>query len=412
MHDLQLLVRTIFVGGTLLAATAAQGQPPNVQSTPSTGGIDVSKTTSPLQNFMFGGSLMDDSRARAIADHEGFNFVSWEGCSGVSDCIMLEVKGRQQGWVYRYVLVGEKCSPLSTAHPSGPAGDAGKTADHCFGGYTVLIRARQHNSYSSYQNYYTARFEEDWQAIAGGKWTPFSTTISSAWEQPVPNSGADERGAAFSWLDPSGKVLQKDASVENIISSSGSQTGVTAKDLCQAQQDFKKARLTEKAEKKAELCTLVPIPQTISVTGGGEGTLEPEGVGGKISVNVGATKTLDFCALNRNIDLASALAAADQEYLDCLQHPGRYFPSSFPPEPAALDLTNVKGFEPVAPTKITIAGACPIDKKVQVEQDMGGGWVCTTTTTYTGCHPVKESDQQESCECTQKGSSAEVCTGG
>ena len=393
----------------------------------------------------FAGTQMTNSRAGAIANTAGFDFVGWQTCPSTDNCMILEVKGRKAGWVYRYVLLGERClisrtteidpsrpgitADLPSARTSRQAGrsaaagvgtDVGSIRDDftfpededgeasgCFGGYSVVVRARQHSSYVASYIYYTGRQELIYQAVADRRWIPFATYLTGVWQTAVEGSGMTERGSSYSWLDGDDKVVAEDAEQVQWIASSGSEAGDTAADLCQRHENSQRTKLTQAAEPALALvCLAIPLPQTITIGGGGSANLQPGGVGGTISLNGSASKTFDYCAANRNIALSQIEATVDAEYNDCRENPGRYFPDKFAPEPDELSLAGYLGFEPLTPTRLIAVANCPIAKTDTEVKDMGGGWQCTVTT-KSFC-----SVKNDECECKPSGPSETVCTGG
>lgn len=385
----------------------------------------------------FDGAEMTTGRAGAIANAAGFDFIGWQTCPSTDNCMILEVKGRKAGWVYRYTLLGERCLirrpteiDLSRPAPTGglPATrtsrQAGRTVAHaavkdviafpededgkasgCFGGYSVVVRARQHSSYVANYIYYTGRHELIYQAVVDGRWTPFATYLTGVWQTAVEGTGMTERGSSYSWLDGDDKVLAKDAELVYWIASSGSETGDTAADLCQRREDSQRARLTAAAEPAlAAACLAIPLPTAITIGAGGSANLQPGGVGPTISLTGSASKTFDYCAANRNATLSVIEAVADAEYNDCRDNPGRYFPDKFAPEPDEFSLAGYLGFEPLTPTRVIAVANCPISKTDTEVKDMGGGWECTVTT-KSFC-----SVENDRCACKPSGPSETVCT--
>ena len=367
MHPLDPMIhgatgRAVCAALALFLSNAAYGQiKKNAEPTATPGGVSptidwAAQEARAKLTFKFSGTPMTDQRAAAIANSENFDLVSWQICPSADNCMILEVAGRKQGWIYRYVLVGEKCTRVATpskapaadanihvspetsasAQPrkaGGAADGSAQTADRCFGEYPVVMRARQHDSYSANNEGYTGRLEEIWQQIVRGTWTPFVTTIVGFWDLPVPNSGMNERGTSYSWTNGSGKVVRSDSKILNWIASGGSTTGVTAKDLCQASQAFHKDRLTEALEASVAVCTAVPIPQSITVKGGIAGEGAPLGVGGNISLDLSGTKTIDFCGLSRNVALQQIAVIVDTEYRGLFVAPRPVLPEHVPTRP-------------------------------------------------------------------------------
>ncbi len=372
----------------------------------------------------FGGRSMNDERAKSIADAAGFTYISWNTCAGAPGCAVFEVQGKK-GAIYRYIVSEERCKPIgkeragvgdpasivsgaartgrhaesNPTNPKSPSAlptpisedDEPATPKNCFSQYTSLLRARQHNVFSIDHRSYTFKLEERYQAIVAERWEEVLTSIVGAWEQPS-SGGMTQRGTTYEWLDAAGNSLKQDSQVIEWIESSGSGPTPTVEQTCRSERDKVKARWTLAAEAGlTAVCAAIPLPTQISASFGG----------------VSASKSLDYCASNRNTALAAIEVAAAATYDDCIKNPGRYDPAHHTPVPGKYSLEGYLGFEPMIAEVITFEGNCPMTRTNKVTTDLGGGWICTTTSKYF-C--AKDSDNN--CSCKKAGEDEQVCTQG
>jgi hypothetical protein len=368
MCTLAPLLRSAILAIALSGALAAQAREKPAVVDPSNS-LDRPVTEQQAQLiFKFDGQVMNDTRAASIAAASGFDLVSWQPCPSTANCMNLQVRSRQQGWIFRYLLIGETCRPKITGltkpgltdmidRPSSPTIHAKATpmsdrkaaavtartaptalaaghASSCFGGYTAILRARLHNSYTSNYTGYLARFEAIYQTMSDGKWTPFASSIVADWRVPSATTSGTEVGNGYSWRDGAGKEVKADSSLVLATPSSGDISGASVAELCGGQKDARRTSMIQADGKSWAACNLLPIiPDSITI--GAEGVIKgaPGGVGGDISVNGEVTVNVDLCAINEASDMRDIEKTAAAEYLDCLQHPARFFPELFTPPP-------------------------------------------------------------------------------
>lgn len=384
----------------------------------------------------FGGQSMTDERARTIVEANGFQLISWLTCAGLPGCAVFEVQGKRDDRIFRYIVSDARCKTIgdpvvieidprgrpdllgrqkqqgqpsaartATSRPTIDTTPAptemgsvstlpaeGGSATSCFGGFTALIRARQHNQFAVDRFGYTYTNEETFQVIEQGRWVGVLTMTVAAWRAPVPNTGMTEKGSAYAWLDEDDAVLASDQDVMQMIAASGATDEQAKRDMCGDRRDAKRTDLKLAAEVTTSAVHLLPIPNQITVN------LEPGGVG------VSFGKAVDFYATARNISLAVADAAAQATYEDCMENPGRYDPVNFPPEPGKYSLEGYLGFEKLAPETITLTGSCPITQTNQSSVQVGDT-ICTTSTSYACVN------EDNDCKC-KKTSQERVCTSG
>ena len=438
----------VAMGGMVVAMTAIPGPGEarqagaRLEQGGGMGGLDQIEPTVAI--LKFGGQFMTDARAREIVGAAGFELISWQPCAPETSepisppaqgCAIFEVQGKQDDRIFRYIVSDEFCmhlqidpnattqidpnvntqiqsqglggrklrrsrqaariatpssSPEAVASPRASADE--KSTSHCFGGFTALLRARQHNHFSVDRFGYIFKNEEIYQVLEQDRWTRALTVTTTAWEAPLgAGSGMHERGYAYAWLDKNDTVLASDEDIINWIASSGSTDKPSRRDMCSDQRDTKRSKLNLAVETAQVACMTIPIPDEIEVS------FEPGGVG------VAGTKTTDYCGVSRNISLAVVEAAVQAIYNDCMENPGRYDAVNFPPEPGKYSLEGYLGFEPLAPQEITLTGNCPITQTKNASWQVGAT-VCTTETKYV-C------DTQDSkCKCQQTDQET-ICTG-
>jgi hypothetical protein len=429
----------VAIGTMVVAMTAIPGPGETRQAgivREHVGGLDqINPTQATLR---FGGQFMTDARAREIAGAAGFALISWQSCAPAASgpiaapaqgCAIFEVQDKQDDRIFRYIVSDRSCVDLqidrNTTTQVNPTQEFGgrklrrsrqatqiatpsstreavarpgataevKSTRHCFGGFTALLRARQHNHFSVDQVGYIFKNEEIYQVLEQDRWTRALTVTATGWEAPLgAGSGMHERGYAYAWLDKDDTVLASDEDIVNWIASSGSTDKPSRRDMCSDQRDTHRSKLNVLAETAQAACLVIPVPDEI------EASFEPGGVG------IGGTKNLDYCGLARNVSLAVVDLAAQSTYNDCMKNPGRYDAANFPPEPGKYSLEGYLGFEPLAPQEITLTGNCPITQTTQSSWQVGGT-VCTTDTKYV-CGM-----QDSKCTC-QQASQETVCTGG
>lgn len=384
----------------------------------------------------FAGQGMTDERARTIVEANGFQLISWLTCAGLPGCAIFEVQGKRDDRIFRYIVSDARCwsigdpivieidprdrsdvsvrqkqqgrapaartatsrptidttpAPMDMGSGTTPPAESGN-ATPCFGGFTALIRARQHNQLVIDRFGYTYTNEEIYQVIEQDRWIGVLTMSVAAWQAPVPDTGMTERGSAYAWLDEDEAVLASDQDVIQMIAASGATDEPGKRDMCGDRREAKRTDLKLAAELATSAAHLLPIPNEITVN------LEPGGLGASFG------KTVDFYATARNIGLAVADAAAQATYDDCMSNPGRYDPVNFSPESGKYSLEGYLGFEKLAPEAITLTGNCPTtqtnNSSVQI-----GDTVCTTSTKYVCVN------KDNACQC-QKTSQERVCTSG
>lgn len=428
------------LAASMATAPGTVAQQKEVTPTPWEGGLDrpefdwaeleqIKKNT-----LKFGGQSMTDERARTVVEANGFLLISWLTCAGLPGCAVFEVRGKRDDRIFRYIVSDAYCMrvgdpiigeidldrpdlagrwqqgrmPAARTTTSRPTIDTapastdmgsvttlpaeGGNATPCFGGFTALMRARQHDQFLVDRFGYTYTNEEIYQVIEQDRWVGILTMTAAAWRAPVADTGMTERGSAYAWTDKDDAVLASDQDVIQMIASSGSTDKPSKRDMCSDQRDSKRVELKLNAELAISSLHLLPLPNGITAN------LQPAGLG------VSFSKSVDFYATARNISLAVVDAAAQATYDDCMANPGRYDPANFPPETGKYSLEGYLGFEKLAPETITLAGNCPISQtnhsSVQV-----GDTVCTTSTKYV-C-----ANEDHACHC-KKTSQERVCTGG
>jgi hypothetical protein len=433
--------RELFVMGGMVVAMAAIPGPgeaqqarPRFEQRPDLGGLDQIEPTK--ATLRFGGKFMTDARAEEIVGTAGFELLSWQRCAAEASgpislpadgCAIFEVQGKRDDRIFRYIVSDKLCMHLeidteATERTKPNAHDAGmlrrsrqvariatpsstpasvgsprataqaKTTSHCFGGFTALLRARQHNHFSVDRFGYIFKNEEIYQVLEQDRWTRALTATTTAWEAPLgAGSGMHERGYAYAWVDDNDAVLASDEDIVHWIASSGSTEKPSRRDMCSDQRDTKRSKLNLATEMAQASCMLIPLPDEIATS------IEPFGLG------MSGTKNLDYCGVARNINLAAVEVAVQATYNDCMKNPGRYDAANFPPEPGKYSLEGYLGFEPLAPQTITLTGNCPITQTENASWQVGAT-VCTTETKYV-C-----GTQNSQCKC-QQADQETVCTG-
>lgn len=360
--------------------------------------------------IMFRGSTMTTDRARGIAGRAGYELISFLPCTeNLQECAILEVIG-PAGRVYQYQITSEDCwtaeigghntanlgneiiqipprqkrrlaNPGSSTTINNPVSFGGVTNDDkdpwtngCFAGYKVAFRARQLDTLWVAAEGRTISLEQVYQTFSDNRWVPLATVKASSWYYGDVFSGATS-GWAYELRDSSGTLLTSDSDSVFSIASGGS-TEVSATDLCNSRRD------SIVADQQFVVALLYAAADILTILDQAtiEVSLEPFGFGGSVTVS----KTVDIPEHVKEIGDAHATKAGTDFHTDCLQHPGKYFPAKFPPEPGELSLAEQATFEsPFGETNLATAANCPSTLTGQEAADMGGGTVCTATVRRT-----------------------------
>ena len=400
--------------------------------------------------LIFDGAVLTQARAEQIAVAANFTLIDFHRCSTGENCAIFEVAG-PNGRIFQYQVLGERCKLIMSqgtiaagtlgdlthmssrsarktkaarqSSGSAPAGSvpaasanvnptqvvveqAGNVTS-CFGGYTVLFRARQENTLYADVLGFSTKVAQFYQTVDNGRWLDLFNMSSSNFRFQRVDSGVTDYGWAHETRYSNGTLRSGASEAGSMIASSGS-PGQTAAALCGGNRDVLQASANVTALEAYAACKAIPLPGSATI--GGELKLEPWGVGGSVSGSV--TKTSDTCANFKDIALAKNAVSAASYYNDCMQHPGRYFPNIFPPEDGALAIDRLEtAIKPqyIENGSVPAGGACPssiVNNNVTV--DMGDGLVCTADAVRYTCNTTTSG----SCDCTDpKVEGAITCTG-
>lgn len=361
--------------------------------------------------IQFGNSFMTDVRARQIAKTSDLSFLRWFPCAqNAQHCMVLEAAGKA-GRIFQYHMIDDLCAgrpeldqtqslsvdtgsiqkprlpvakmveasrtakpsqePATASHPVDDVVEPEGKAVSCLGGWRVLTRARQENSYLADNFGFYLGLNQTFQIVSNGRWTPLFEYSLDTWQLPV--GSLTEQGHAFEVLSPEGDVIASGGESFQWIASSGS-TDVSVAERCDAKRDVYVSKVESAIAMTDAKCTmagwLVPY---FEVTG----AFAPAGMGGTGTVGF----STPFCAPVSNVATKNNARSGAEMYADCLENPGRYFPSDYPPVMQPLILDASSGYLPVVPEEITLTGDCPAYTTV-VSTYTIGNLDCNMSTPY------------------------------
>jgi hypothetical protein len=238
---------------------------------------------------------------------------------------------------------------------------------------------------------YSIKFEHHFQLIADGRWQDAAVVTASSWNLLKEwGKGTINVGWAYELRDADRNVLTSESESRDLIASSGSDE-ISLKDRCQIRSDLVAAGADAVVAVCYNACKIgtLGIPDVVET----DLDLDKLGVGASIK----GIKNLNLCEnIKGSQDKALKLGAA-WVLDDCVNHPGNYFPSDYPPEEDSLTLLILPGYEPAYGILLAdgqTPANCPASYVNHEVVDMGDGTECAGDVRYH-C----ETTTSGTCEC-------------
>jgi hypothetical protein len=235
--------------------------------------------------------------------------------------------------------------------------------------------------------------------------------VVSSWSYNRSGSSAVDQGRTYEWRDAAGNKLDGKYESWTAQASSSSDPGQSKDEEKKQDCGILEDRIKKMAAVPANLsnlaCAMATFWNPDQIEGGIEGKYDDYGVGGSLK----ASNDMSICKNVEQFNNSMAEAIGAAVYLDCMNHPGRYYPYKYKPVvDADLDVAGqVKSVQSVFnPLEEGASSYCPPTMTKTETVDMGNGVVCSGDVTYE-CSNASASKQ---CTCDPKEVKDMVCTAG